>query len=148
MVVVVEIEAAEVAGSNENAKMSEKRERFKRPLPFFIPNSVGLSWKYSELKPAVTSLVVPTKIPYQGHRKGNKESYRENTLKGIKNSSGGRLRGYDEMVTVEWFRTCAHQATTLSAMQTLATIGAGSMDLYPISLKNVSKVKYSRLRRG
>ncbi len=35
--VVVEIEAAGATGSNENARTSEKRERSKRPLPFFYP---------------------------------------------------------------------------------------------------------------
>jgi hypothetical protein len=38
MVVVVEIEVAEVAGSNEHTKMSDKRERSTRPLPFFVRN--------------------------------------------------------------------------------------------------------------
>jgi hypothetical protein len=36
---VVEIEVAGVAGSNDNTKMSEKRERSTRPLPFFISDS-------------------------------------------------------------------------------------------------------------
>jgi hypothetical protein len=36
MAAAVETEAAEAAGSNENLQSSDKRERSKRPLPFFF----------------------------------------------------------------------------------------------------------------
>jgi hypothetical protein len=62
----VEIEAAEAAGSNENAKMSEKREGSKRPLPFFNQNSAGCSWEFSKLNPAATSKIFPNKKPLPG----------------------------------------------------------------------------------
>jgi hypothetical protein len=69
---VGEIEAAGAAGSNENVKMSNKRERSFGPLPFFILGSASVLWKEQTRKLGKPAYFFKQKAPARVTDKGLK----------------------------------------------------------------------------